>query len=90
MAYSSMAQDLKASLSVLESFSPYPGHTTRASWQEAMDLAGDVHAQLDLIETYRPGLLHQLSNDCYDEQQVQERPMIKEVRELIRRYARSR
>lgn len=88
MAYSPMSRDLDAALSVLKAFGPYSGHPSRVDWQKAMELAEDVHAQLSLIERYRPGLLRQLADTAYDEAQIQSRPMIKEIRELVGRYTK--
>lgn len=90
MPYSPISQDLAAALATLKAFSPYSSHPSKKEWDAAIDLAEDVHAQLALVEVHRPGILRQLADFAYDEERIASRPMIKEVRELIRRYARTR
>ncbi len=89
-AYSPISQDLASALRTLKEYGPYSTHPFKKQWDEAIDLAEDVQAQLALVEHHRPGILRQLADTAYDEDQIQQRPMIKEIRELIRRYARTR
>lgn len=90
MPYAPISQDLEAALTVLKNFGPYSGHPSKQEWDDAIDLAEDVQAQLALVEVHRPGILRQLADFAYDEERLRSRPMIKEIRELIRRYARTR
>ncbi len=90
MPYSPISQDLAAALAVLKTFAPYSTHPSKKDWDDALDLAEDVQSQLALVETHRPGILKQLADTAYDEESIQSRPMIKEIRELVRRYARTR
>ncbi len=90
MPYSPISQDLAAALTVLKTFSPYSSHPSKKDWDDAIDLAEDVQSQLALVEVHRPGILRQLADFAYDEERIHSKPMIKEIRELIRRYARTR
>ena len=81
-----LSAELMAALKAVEVFVPYSSSSDYRAWQLALRGIEEVGAVLEMIESYKPGILKALEVASYEELQVVHDEPLPEITALVGRY----